>query len=423
MFKKLWGSIFCGVFFPLAMVHAAVPLVDIDMSPNELFDSPNDARHYAFPVKPSIGNKRPCVPVVTWNGYWNCLQVSTLYGEFNVKEPVLIALFNCNALLRIAGIHQYGFVSYVTPWTHTAYYSRYVHSVGVWSLMRRFNASLEDQIIGLLHDVSHTVFSHVGDYLYNHSAAIHGTSYQDEVHPQFLKEMGVDQILAEYGYDLDVLLQSPCLMLDQKSPEVCADRLEYTLQAGLLNDLINENDVKYIIKSLNYDFKRKYWFFSNVEAARQFAEISLYTTEYVVGAAWNHIIYSWMADALKIARSNYIVNEDQIRYSNDQMVWDILMTCRNEQIQQALYKINHYDELIHVCVNEDEPYDIVVRTKFRGINPLVKNGRKKISHLTECDPEFAAEFMRVQKIIKNGWRVKFVGELEGVPQNISTVIS
>lgn len=436
MFKKLWCSIFCGVFFLLATVHAAIPLVETDVSSNELFDSPNDARHYAFEVRLFTPNTRSCLPVINFDRELNDLQVSTLYGDFTVNEPVLIALFNCDALLRLTGIHQYGFVSYLTPWAHTAYYSRYVHSVGVWALLRRFRASLEEQIIGLLHDVSHTVFSHVGDYLYNHSASVRGTSYQDAIHPQFLRKMGVDQILVEYGYDLDALLQRPCLMLDQKSPEVCADRLEYTLQAGLLNNCINEDDVNQILEKLKFDFKRQRWIFCDSAAARQFAEISLYTTEHVVGAAWNHILYSWMADALREGLNKRehdgerVLGTRLIHEGSDLDVWEILNKSKNKTIKKALRKIKKYasgriekrEELIHVCVDEYEPYDIVVHTKFRGIDPLFDDGLT-VKHLTECDPEFAAEFARVQKIIEDGWRVKFVGELEGVPQNISTVIS
>jgi hypothetical protein len=117
-----------------------------------------------------------------------------------------------------------------------------------------------------------------------------------------------------------------------------------------------------------------------------------------------------------------MLNDDQIRYSTDQAVWDILRGSRNAHVKQALYKINNYKKLIHVCYEESEPYDIVVHTKFRGINPLVEVGQE-VYHLTDVDQEFAAEYQRVKDVIEQGWRVKFVGALAGIPQNISGIIS
>src|SRR5579862_5825782 len=80
--------------------------------------------------------------------------VATPYGNFNVHEPVLLELFDSPALVRLKGVRQYG----VTYYADKKEYNRYEHSVGVWAILRRFNARLEEQIAGLLHDVSHTVF-------------------------------------------------------------------------------------------------------------------------------------------------------------------------------------------------------------------------------------------------------------------------
>lgn len=82
--------------------------------------------------------------------------VESFYGPIEVNEPVLLELIKCPAFQRLKHIHQYG-VAYYT--THQEEYNRFDHSVGVFAILRKNGASLDQQISGLLHDVSHTVFS------------------------------------------------------------------------------------------------------------------------------------------------------------------------------------------------------------------------------------------------------------------------
>src|SRR5690242_2968432 len=112
------------------------------------------------------------------------LIVHTIYRDLQVTEPVLIDLFNSATMERIKHIHQYGATDYVI--VQNKEYTRYEHCVGVWALLRIYGAPLEEQIAGLLHDASHTVFSHVGDILFDHTSAYN--SYQDDIHQWYLEQ-------------------------------------------------------------------------------------------------------------------------------------------------------------------------------------------------------------------------------------------
>ncbi len=351
------------------------------------------------------------------------LKVHTLYGDFDVKEPVLQELFFCDALLRVRDIHQYGFVKYLHP--EVAEYSRYVHSVNVWALLRLFGASVEEQIGGLLHDVSHTVFSHVGDFVFNHSSML--TAYQDDIHKSFLIKMGVDKILQRFGFSM-TLFDQEFSRLDQRSPDICADRFEYTIMAGLLttkkdssDTLITHRDVASIINVLAFDDRLQKWYFVDQYWAKKFAMISLETTERVVGSAWNHLIYSWMADAICEAFKIGLISHDEYHYSLDSLVWEKLNKSSNKVIISALHKIKHYEDCYRLC-DDKEAFDVIIHTKFRGINPwVVVDGEFK--RLTEIDEEFSQAYERVRKLIIDGWRVKFIGPCAGQPQNVRQVIS
>ena len=121
-------------------------------------------------------------------------QVTTIYGSTEVNEPVLLELLDSPAMERLKNIHQYGIIHYITK---SPAYSRYEHSVGVFYLVRTFGGSVLEQIAALLHDASHTVFSHVGDHVFRHFA--HKSSYQDERHIWYLEQTTVPDILKKYN--------------------------------------------------------------------------------------------------------------------------------------------------------------------------------------------------------------------------------
>lgn len=100
----------------------------------------------------------------------------SVFGKFEVKEPVLIELLNSKAMQRLKMISQVGI-----PDKYYSYGcgSRYEHSLGVLFLLKKLDASLEEQVAGLLHDVSHTAFSHVADWVFGTKE---NENYQDDNH-------------------------------------------------------------------------------------------------------------------------------------------------------------------------------------------------------------------------------------------------
>ncbi|MCJ7703374.1 MAG: HD domain-containing protein, partial [Anaerolineales bacterium] len=81
-----------------------------------------------------------------------------VYGPVEITEPVLLDLMESRAIQRLHGVLQHGVSALVGITSPT---SRFEHSVGALLLVRRLGASLEEQVAALLHDISHTAFSHV----------------------------------------------------------------------------------------------------------------------------------------------------------------------------------------------------------------------------------------------------------------------
>lgn len=343
--------------------------------------------------------------------------ITTMFGTFTVdanKEKVLLDVIDSPTMQRLKHIRQFGMMYYITP----KEYSRYDHSLGVWALIRRFGGSINEQISGLLHDASHTVFSHVADFLFCHSDA--KCSYQDSIHEWFLSHQGIPALLEKYGIKLEDILHKSGThkLLEQDLPDLCADRIEYNFTAGVLSGFITSADVETMLKDLVFENGK--WIFTSAITARRFSEMSVYHTEHDWGSPGNFIAYTVMADAMQRALDLGLVTVDQIHFSDDDTVWNILCTSKDECLNKSLEQFLHHRELITVTTKET--CDMVIATKFRGVNPLVKIDDNLV-RLTDCDQDYKKEYDRVKKLVKSGWPVTFAASFAERASTIIPIIS
>ncbi|MBM6839058.1 HD domain-containing protein, partial [Clostridium saudiense] len=122
-------------------------------------------------------------------------------------------------------IHQGGAIYLVNPnWNIT----RYEHSVGTMIFIKMIGGTLEEQIAGLLHDISHTAFSHVVDFALNKS----NEDYHEEIFERIVESSDIPKILTKYGYDYKDILynDNKWTLLERLAPALCADRIDYTLR-------------------------------------------------------------------------------------------------------------------------------------------------------------------------------------------------
>lgn len=357
----------------------------------------------------------PCdTSTVQQNSYSNRVKsrsivLDTLYGSFTITEPVLCDLLACPTVNRLRGINQYGIDAYVNDFPE---YTRYQHSIGVMCLLRRFEASLQEQIAGLLHDVSHTVFSHVGDHLFgmtqkDNSMKDSKDSYQDSIHAWFIKNSEIVDILAHYGYTVDDIIHKNgmFLMLEQDAPDLCADRIEYNLYGGLIENRISRDDIDTIVNALRYS--DGHWYFVDVQLARKIADVSLFLTEHHFGASWNGIINMWAAQLLQRALELNIISIDDIHFSVDDVVWNKINASSDASLLFLLQKLHNYKQH-YKDVSNDDHYDYVIYPKFRGLNPLVNGDDGLLSRLCDGDRTYQAEFERVKNVLKNGRRIQLI---------------
>ncbi len=150
-----------------------------------------------------------------------------MFGTFEISEGVLLDLMESKEVLRLRGIAQQGVPKEMLEEGMPAY-SRYEHSVGVMLMLRMFGAGVEEQAAGLLHDVSHTAFSHIVDWTIGNRSK---EDYQDSIHEKYFKDTGISRILERHGLDPGRISKPANYgLLEREIPDICADRAESNLR-------------------------------------------------------------------------------------------------------------------------------------------------------------------------------------------------
>ncbi|PFJ40651.1 hypothetical protein COL01_04985 [Bacillus thuringiensis] len=319
-----------------------------------------------------------------------------IYGEFKVDQ-VLEELIVSKPVQRLKGIHQNG-ASYLMneKWNVT----RFDHSVGVMLLVKKLGGSVKEQIAGLLHDVSHTAFSHVIDYVFDNE----DESYHEEIFSSVVKKSEIPAILAKHGYNYeDILLDdSKWTLLERSAPELCADRVDYTLRDMYTYGYISLEEVHSFLEDV-IEVEGK-MVLQNIEIAEWFTET--YYKEVIDFFMEPMNIYGndMLAKTLKVALHKRIIHADDFLFEDDELI-SKLQQCNDPEVEALLSKVHQ-----NVKVKEDRnDYDLHQKNKVRLIDPLLlREGKmvqssvvsEKIREMSDIAYEKAVRGMYVKVISK-----------------------
>lgn len=325
--------------------------------------------------------------------------ISTFYGNLEVTEPILLELIDSPAFQRLKHIHQYG-ISYYTG-THKEEYNRYDHSLGVFAILRLKGASLKEQIAGLLHDVSHTAFSHVGDFVFKKNQQ--EEDYQSLIHPIYLASSGIEKILNRHGFTIDQISpkKSEFAMLEQPLPNLCADRIDYNIQGAYFQKFINREEAQKILEDLRFEEGK--WLLTNQDLATKLAQFSLFMTENCWGHAINFMTSQWLAEALLHGFQIGLISWHEFHFGTDQEIWDKLIGAKEPFIQQKMQMIKNPDQYCKIVPPSIATQRIAF--KCRGIDPWIQD-KETIARLSSFDKGFEKSFQKLVLLSKEGWSVQ-----------------
>ncbi len=286
------------------------------------------------------------------------LLADPVFGATELAEPLLLALLRTAPVQRLRGIHQAGASYLVRPGRDV---TRYEHGVGVMLLIRRLGGSVGEQAAGLIHDVSHTAFSHVADQLFTRREE----DYHEAHFERLVRRSEIPRVLEQHGLRVEPLLDHGRWgLLERPLPDLCADRIDYTLRDLLRLGAISPGEIAAFLPALTVcdgtiavaDSDAALWFVHRF--AQEVLDLFMDPLELFANAT--------LARALQRGLAIGALAEEDL-FLDDETVLARLRAAGDAEIGDALDALRP-----GVVVVEDETvYDAHVYSKARNVDPLV----------------------------------------------------
>lgn len=318
-----------------------------------------------------------------------------VYGKQEIKDELIINLINSKEMQRLKGINQYGTWGL---WNQKYNTTRFEHSLGVYFLLKRFKASYIEQIAGLLHDINHTAFSHVIDYvLGDPKIQEHG----DKHHESILLNSSIPKLLEKYRIKVEQVLDKDAFsLLENPLPDLCCDRIDYCMRDSLIYGTATIEDVKIVLSSItayNNEIIMK-----NRESAKKLANMYLSTSKEFWVNFIQTGIYRLAADAFKLGLRRRIITEQDF-YLMDQQLLDKLLHSGDKEIIEKFKVITNQS----IKIGTKEDHDLVAHGKARFIDPKFTE-ENEIKRLSDIDENFKKEIKNFKERINRGFYIKLI---------------
>lgn len=306
-----------------------------------------------------------------------------IYGSYKITSHVLLELINSPSLQRLKDISQMGPPD---PYYHIPNYSRYEHSIGVMLMLNHLQASELEQVAGLLHDVSHTAFSHLIDWVVGSGAV---ENFQDNQHESFIHKSEIPDILKKHNYTVDsVVNYKNFSRLEQDIPSLCADRIDYSLREFPIETAHN--------CFLHLEVFQNRIVFNNEKAAYIFAHEFLSRQRNHWGGYEAVTRYNLFSQILKKALNLQIISMQNFQETEKPII-KILGNSKDREIQTIL-KVLKNSDLSHLKKDMKVTYK-----KFRYVDPEI-HIKNYIVALSSINDDFKKEVEHARKENEMGIR-------------------
>ena len=303
-----------------------------------------------------------------------------IYGTIEINKPVILNLVESSNLQRMKGVDQHG---HFEPYFPGTAYSRFEHSLGVFILLKKFEVPLLEQVAGILHDVSHTVFSHVADYVFsNGSGERH--NFQDDCFEEFIEKSEIPEILEKHKINYkDILDDSKFPLKEKELPDLCADRIDYFLRELEVTDKATQEEIDEFID--NFTIIDGLWVFKDKDLAKKYANLFLEINNWFWSGIESAAMFKTTGDLVRYAIKKKILTKGDL-FTTDDEVWAKIRAVagKNENLKLL---IDRADNKFEYKSSNENSYDLCALCKSRIVDPLFLEG-ESLKRISEIDSDF-----------------------------------
>ncbi len=321
-----------------------------------------------------------------------------IYGTMKITDSAITEIIGSPHFQRLKRVWSAGLLGEIKE---KGRHTRYEHSIGVMMLLRRLGASREEQIAGLLHDVSHTAFSHTIDYVLGDPLK---SDFQDTNHDRYLATTNIPAILKKHGLP-EYCAQHPDAMhfplLEQDAPRLCADRVDYTLRNAFHRNM--RRPVAILLSSLAvYDNRIV---MSSLKAAKEFWQLYDNLQETIWAGPGEIARMQLLGQAMKLVYDDGQLAADDF-YTDDTKLESVLRKSKNPKVKECIFLL---DNGFRVVRDEKHP-EYGLRQKFRYIDPeFLENGKlMKLSRVFSAYKKWYGRVRAQEKYTSKGIPVRIV---------------
>ncbi|MAG08306.1 hypothetical protein CMO89_02440 [Candidatus Woesearchaeota archaeon] len=317
-----------------------------------------------------------------------------VYRDIELNDKLVLDIINSKAFQRLKEINQHAISSFIMPKMDI---TRFEHCIGVYLLLKKLGADYEEQIAGLLHDISQTAMSHVQDFLFNRE----NHDYHEEHFERILTESEIPEILEKNNVSSkNILNQEKYTLLENEYPDLCADRVDYFYRDCLMYGLLTKEGVDNSLNNLRI-FNNEI-VFNDKDSAHFFATAYIKANKEMWSNTMHIFWYNVMAGIMEIGLKHNIITENDF-FLTDTLVYNKLKSSNNHEIKERFKLLNTNISLI----SDKKNFDFHLKPKPRIVDPKIMVNNQLV-RLSQLDGKYKEEMDKYKKELEQGYFVRII---------------
>ncbi len=318
---------------------------------------------------------------------------------FNILEPNfpewLLEYIDTPEMRRISKISNSCGTDYTKVCNVKYFYSNLDHSVGVALIIWHFTHNKKQTLSGLFHDIATPTFRHCIDFMNGDSE--HQESTEERTEQVIRNSKEIMALLNRDGIKLEEVSDYHIYPIaDNDTPQLSADRFEYTFSSGLTFKRVwNLDKIKKCYNNVtvlkNEDGILELGF-NNVEICEEYIHIisSLWP-------AWidnkDRTVMQFWADIVKSMNVKGYLTIDDLYCLSEKEIIDKILNCEDQHLRESFSRFQNATSVYGSDTPVNDKYCISVKAKRRYIVPLVKVN-DKVLRINEVSKQAADDINR-----------------------------